>query len=147
MMDMDDTDPINLALSASTQPPNSSNREMLLEFDARNSQTMPDSSNARLSESAAAASSTLCHDIPTVTPRFQAITDTALPPASSAVVSGLPDGNDLADALTESDLSSFPSGSNSARLSSSGRCIHPFSAPYRVESQTFFSFVLSGIRQ
>lgn len=122
MMDMDDIGLANSASSSQKQQSNTSSREMLLEFDARHLQAISASGDTRVTE-AAAVSSSISHDIPVDTPRFEAVLDKALPHINSAALNGVSDGNSNSDALTESDLGSFPSGSNSARLSNSGRCL------------------------
>ena len=67
------------------------------------------------------------HDIPIDTPRFQALRDAAPLPANAST-SALPDA--YTGSITDSDLSSLPSGSNSARCSNSGRYPPPLLPPF-----------------
>jgi hypothetical protein len=136
---MDDMD-VKSSSSAPTSGPNfdTSSREMLLEYSDCPSQPHIDQ---RVRETAADGTGQECHDIPIDTPRFLSLRDTKPLPTDGAPANGVSDMN--TDSVTESDLSSFPSGSNSARYSNSGRCVPPnVHNPSIIELQFLYLFIL-----
>ncbi len=136
---MDDMDVMNSSSApTSGRDFDASSREMLLEYSDCPTQLRIDQ---RILETPADVAGQECHDIPIDTPRFLSLRDTKPLPTDGTPANGLSDFN--TDSVTESDLSSFPSGSNSARYSNSGRCRPPnIHNPSIVELQFPYLFIL-----
>jgi hypothetical protein len=143
---MDDRDVTNSSsMPTSARETVSSSREMLLEHDARASQPNVLAVNQRVVQAATGGTEHEHHDIPIDTPRFQALRGAAPPPANGSAPSALPDA--YTGSITDSDLSSLPSGSNSARCSNSGRYPPPFFSHISSKAQPFYFLSLAqGIR-
>ncbi len=102
-----------------------SSRDLLPEHDARAFQPNVPALDQRVVEIGSGGTyQEEHHDIPIDTPRFQALRDAAPLPANAST-SALPDA--YTGSITDSDLSSLPSGSNSARWIKIGRFPPPSS--------------------